>query len=74
MQFFLLLRYGHDYVKVLELCQEFNLDILEINQATRSRDVHAAGQIQFFIKKELRIISYLLRKKNVPHQVLIYFN
>ena len=62
MQHFLIVPVEKYRTKVLEWCQEFHFDVLD----------NEAG-IQFFIKRELLVIKYILRNLGVCHHVHSYY-
>ena len=62
MQLFLYLPCEQHRIRVLQWCQDFEFEVLDL----------PAG-IQFFVRKELSVIKFILRHLSIPHQVHSYY-
>ena len=67
MQYFITLFTSVNFNAVLHWCQLFDFDVTVTDRTIGDLT------IQFFNKKELKIVSYILRRKGYSHKIQMYY-
>ena len=54
---------NRDYIEVLELAVRYSLDVLEVGQF----------HIEFFVRRDLVMIHRILKRRSIPHCLVLCY-